>query len=103
MSAVRQIQLESLLITQMSKWPVSYNYWKLIFNKCLVPPLVQVSKNKEMIGRGEQIVLDCRVIKGTPKPQFKWFKGDYELRPYSGLIIQDGRLTIQANIQLNFK
>jgi hypothetical protein len=49
-----------------------------------------------MISRGDQVILDCRIIKGVPKPQIKWFKNDRELFQHAGLLIHDERLTIQV-------
>lgn len=61
--------------------------------------MFQVGNNKILISSGEQAILDCRTIKGTPTPTIKFFKNDRELYSQPGLMIQEGgRLIIQVEI-----
>jgi hypothetical protein len=94
MNVVHLILPELQLITLVSCSRVSPRFTKEHSN--LVLPLIQLNTNKIMIGRGEQVMLDCRVMAGTPTPTLRWFKDGRELYPHHGLIIHEGRLTIQV-------
>uniref|UniRef100_A0A914H3L7 Ig-like domain-containing protein n=1 Tax=Globodera rostochiensis TaxID=31243 RepID=A0A914H3L7_GLORO len=60
-----------------------------------LPPSIEVSQNKQMIVRGDLLVLDCRAISGVPTPKIHWFKDGRQLTSDRFLHIQEGRLTIR--------
>ncbi|CAI4229355.1 unnamed protein product [Auanema sp. JU1783] len=44
-----------------------------------IPPRVELSQSKSMIGRGDNITFECRVLDGMPVPSLQWFRNGREL------------------------
>lgn len=62
----------------------------------LVPPEIHVLQDRQMISRGELIMLDCKILSGIPTPKILWYKDGREIRSDRYMVIQEGRLTIRV-------
>uniref|UniRef100_A0A915CRG9 Ig-like domain-containing protein n=1 Tax=Ditylenchus dipsaci TaxID=166011 RepID=A0A915CRG9_9BILA len=61
-----------------------------------IPPEVHITQDRQMITRGDLVIIDCRVIVGTPAPKISWYKNGREIASDRYLVIQEGRLTIRT-------
>jgi hypothetical protein len=61
-----------------------------------IPPQVRVSADRQMIGRGDTVVLECTVIAGAPVPTIKWLRNGREVTEFRYVRVDGGRLTIQG-------
>ncbi|CAB3399927.1 unnamed protein product [Caenorhabditis bovis] len=55
------------------------------------PPKVDVSQSKTMIGRGDSITFDCKILEGKPYPKIRWLRNGKEL-----LVSNDKYIRIQG-------
>uniref|UniRef100_A0A1I7X4J4 Ig-like domain-containing protein n=1 Tax=Heterorhabditis bacteriophora TaxID=37862 RepID=A0A1I7X4J4_HETBA len=61
-----------------------------------VPPKVELTQSKSMIGRGDSISFECLILDGTPQPHLQWFRNGRELLQSSNeyMRINGGHLSI---------
>lgn len=62
----------------------------------LVPPEIHVAQDRQMISRGEMVMLDCRILAGIPTPKILWYKDAREIQSDRYMVIQGGRLIIRV-------
>uniref|UniRef100_A0A914UY04 Ig-like domain-containing protein n=1 Tax=Plectus sambesii TaxID=2011161 RepID=A0A914UY04_9BILA len=61
-----------------------------------VKPEVVVTRDRQMIGRGDRVVLECLVTAGFPTPTMTWYRGGREINAFRYISVEGGRLTIQG-------
>uniref|UniRef100_A0A1I7TZZ9 Hemicentin-1 n=1 Tax=Caenorhabditis tropicalis TaxID=1561998 RepID=A0A1I7TZZ9_9PELO len=60
-----------------------------------VTPKVEIIQNKMMVGRGDRVSFECKIIKGKPHPKIRWFKNGKDLiRSDDFIKINEGQLHI---------
>ncbi|EJD76713.1 CBR-HIM-4 protein [Loa loa] len=60
------------------------------------PPKIRVIRDRQMIGRGDRVTLECVIEQGNPKPKITWFRGGHEVPSYRYITIDENKLTIQG-------
>ncbi|VBB32471.1 unnamed protein product, partial [Acanthocheilonema viteae] len=60
------------------------------------PPKIRVIRDRQMIGRGDRVTLECIIVHGNPKPIVTWFREGREVRSYKYIMIDQNKLTIQG-------
>uniref|UniRef100_A0A1I8F0W4 Ig-like domain-containing protein n=2 Tax=Wuchereria bancrofti TaxID=6293 RepID=A0A1I8F0W4_WUCBA len=60
------------------------------------PPKIRVIRDRQMIGRGDSVTLECIIVQGNPKPKITWFHGGREVSSYKYITIDENKLTIQG-------
>ncbi|VDK83743.1 unnamed protein product, partial [Litomosoides sigmodontis] len=59
-------------------------------------PKIRVIRDRQMIGRGDRVTLECIVVRGNPKPQIAWFRGGREISSSKYITIDENKLIIQG-------
>ncbi|VDK33337.1 unnamed protein product [Gongylonema pulchrum] len=65
-------------------------------------PKIRVTRDRQMIGRGDRVVLECIIEHGTPKPKVTWFRGGREVLSHRYITVDEGQLTIQVLVHWFF-
>ncbi|EGT58022.1 hypothetical protein CAEBREN_29713 [Caenorhabditis brenneri] len=60
-----------------------------------VTPKVEIIQNKMMVGRGDRVSFECKIVQGKPHPKIRWFKnGKDVIRSDDYIKINEGQLHI---------
>ncbi|TKR80926.1 hypothetical protein L596_014897 [Steinernema carpocapsae] len=62
-----------------------------------IPPKVRMIEGRRIYGRGEQVVIDCQILSGSPQPKIIWFRGGHTV--HSSMYVKitgESRLAIQG-------
>uniref|UniRef100_A0A0R3RPN4 Hemicentin-1-like n=1 Tax=Elaeophora elaphi TaxID=1147741 RepID=A0A0R3RPN4_9BILA len=60
------------------------------------PPKIRFIHERQMVGRGDHVTLECIIVRGNPTPKITWFRGGRELRSYRYITIDQNKITIQG-------
>ncbi|ULT80160.1 hypothetical protein L3Y34_010619 [Caenorhabditis briggsae] len=60
-------------------------------------PKVEIIQNKMMVGRGDRVSFECKIIRGKPVPKIRWFKNGKDLIKTDDFIkVNEGQLHIMG-------
>ncbi|CAG9531886.1 unnamed protein product [Cercopithifilaria johnstoni] len=64
--------------------------------KMSTPPKIRVIRDRQMVGRGDHVTLECKIEHGNPKPKISWFRGGREIQSHRYITIDQNKLMIEG-------